>query len=226
MQDFFQGAWNFQYALLPCLTAYLIFDFPIIIRRFTRKVYVPIYFAFFPTGYSDELLAKYFDEDYFGQLGEPLAPSKMKSARLKIIAVSMASLTLTMSISPLIAGYCGSVFLSESQFTQFLWTLGIIKAILLLWSLYDLRFGFRIHKRVPPLTLTIIYICYWAALLYFTVSAKDWVDTKYAVGGTVAVIQGVLDFLIWEIGVGIVFVAVAGAVIGWWITDTTSDSDA
>ena len=217
MQDFFQNTWNFQYALLPCLTAYLIFDLPIIYRRFTRKVYVPIYFAFYPAGYSDELLAVYFDDDPFRM---SYAPDQMKSARFKIVAISVASLVLTMTISPLLAGFYGSVFLNESQFTQFLWTLGIIKAVFLLWSLHELIFGFRISRRVPPLMLTIIYVCYWGLLLYCTVWAKDWVEPRYAAGGVLEVLKGVLDFLFWEIGVEIFLVSVAGASIAWWITDT------
>lgn len=219
MAAFFEQAWGFEYAILPCLVAYLIFDMPIIVRRVTRKAYVPIYFAFFPAGYSDELLARYFDEDDFYQLGGPFPEGELGKARLKIIAVAVLSLTLTMTLSPLFAGLFGTYFLTQEQFTQFIWTLGIIKASLLLWACYDLTYRFQISDRVPIGVLAGIYSVYWTLLVYFTVKIQDWIEVQNELGGVSKVAQGLLDFVILEFGVEIVFVAVVGSLVAWWITE-------
>jgi len=139
LKDTFLIAWNFEYALIPCIIAHIVFDFPIILRRITRRIYVPIYFAFIPAGYSDELLAKYFDEDHYWVVGGPYPEEELKSARLRIIALSVGSLALTMTISPLAAGIFGTYALTPSQFLQFVWTLTIVKCFLLIWAYYDLR---------------------------------------------------------------------------------------
>jgi hypothetical protein len=90
--NYFIDAWEFRYALLPCLFAYFVFELPLVYRRLTRKLYVPIYFAFFPFGHSDELYARYFDEDYYWMAGGPFKKEERPNARIKIIWVSMLSL--------------------------------------------------------------------------------------------------------------------------------------
>lgn len=85
MWNFLGEVWHFEYAIVPCLLAYIVFDLPIIYRRITRRLYVPIYFAFFPFGYSDELYARYFDEDDFYMVGGPFRKTEVANARNKII---------------------------------------------------------------------------------------------------------------------------------------------
>lgn len=219
MKDFFWTAWSFEYALVPCIIAYIIFDLPIIVRRITRRIYVPIYFAFIPAGYSDELLAKYFDEDQFWMVGGPYPEGKMKSARLKIIAISVGSLALTMTLSPLAAGLFGTYALTPEQFSQFIWTLTVAKALLLCWAYYDLRYSFKIAERVPLSWLVASYVTYWVALIYFTIRVHEWVSIQNQIGGFTQVIEGLLDYVILELGVGIVFVSVVGAIVVWWFTE-------
>lgn len=226
MPNFLANAWAFEYALLPCIVAYLIFDLPIIIRRLTRRVYVPIYFAFFPAGYSDELLAKYFDEDYFWVVGGPYADEDLKSARFKILAVSVFSLLFTMALSPFSAALFGTYVLSDEQFTQFIWTLGIIKGALLLWAYYDMRFSFNISHRVPPTILAVIYLVYWTFLIYLTIRIHDWISSQNDAGGFSGVVRGLLDYLVLELGVGFFFTTVVSAILIWWLLDRRLDPDA
>lgn len=226
MLQFFSDAWVFQYALLPCFCAYIVFDLPIIIRRITRKAYVPIYFAFFPIGYSDELLAKYFDEDEFFVVGGPFPQELRKSARRKIIIKSVLSLVLTMTISPLLTGVFATYVLSGAQFTQFLWTLSILKAVFLLWAFYDIRYSFRVSHRVPLPLLALVYTLYWVALVYFTVTFHEWVQVQNAQGGFVQVGRGILDFIIFDMGFSILFAAVVGLFVVWWLTNDEQGSDA
>ena len=218
MLDYVEDAWAFEYALLPCLVAYIVFDLPIIIRRITRKIYVPIYFAFFPASYSDELLAKYFDEDDWYMVGGPFPQEEMGAARMKILTIAVLSLALTMTVSPLLTGLFSHYFLDASQFKQFVWTLGVVKAILLAWAVYDMKYTFNVSDRVPIGTLVAIYSAYWIALIYFTLRARSWVSEKAAAGGLENVISSVADFVIFDVGVGVLFYSVLGGILMWWLT--------
>jgi len=227
--QFLLDAWEFQYALLPCLTAYLIFDFPIVVRRITRKLYVPVYFAFFPFGFSDELYARYFDDDQYYVLGGPYPESERPTARVRIIWLSVLSLATTLFVSPFVAALYTHIALSDSEFLQFVWTLAIVKAVFLLWALYDLHFRYKITRAVPFAYLALTYIFYWGALLAILNRSKTWIDTTVEAGGLSAVFLGVLDFLVFEIGFQIFLVSLLGALIPWWVTrgiNGSADRDA
>lgn len=222
MWDFLGEIWSFEYAIIPCFIAYIFFDLPIIYRRITRRLYVPIYFAFFPYGYSDELYAKYFDEDFYYSIGGPYRRSDVKNARIKILWVSVLSLTLTMAISPFASALCSYYFLTNSQQTQFFYTLAIVKAAMLISSLYNLRWHYKISDVIPLRYITAMYIAYWVALLTFFDRGLDWVAKKDALGGFSAIANGLLDFFIYEIGVGVLFFGIIGFLIPWRLTDGTA----
>ncbi|WP_123642825.1 hypothetical protein [Histidinibacterium lentulum] len=222
MLAFLEEVWRFEYALLPCAIAYLVFDLPILYRRITRRLYVPIYFAFFPYGYSDELCARYFDEDHYHIVGGPFKDSEVKNARIRIIWISVISLILTMTISPFLTAIFSFLFLSDAQNTQFLYTLAIVKGALLIWSLYDLRWTYTVTSVVPISYIAFIYSCYWIAILTFYSRSLAWIADKHSVGGMTEVFNGILDFIIFEIGIGILFVAVLGFLIPWRLTYGTA----
>jgi len=115
---FLDEVWRFEHAVVPCLLAYLVFDLPIIYRRITRRLYAPVYIAFFPFGYSDELYTRYFDEDDYYMVGGPFREAEVTNARYKI-RVSVLSLTLTMVVSPFLAALFSYCFLTVAQQTQF-----------------------------------------------------------------------------------------------------------
>lgn len=218
MADIWSIAWSFEYALLPCLAAYIVFEIPIIIRRITRKLYVPVYFAFFPFGYSDELYAKYFDDDDWFVVGGPFRGAARKTARMRIIWVSMLSLVATMAFSPFAAALFSAYALTDSQFVQFMWTLGLVKGVLLLSSLYDLRFTYKVTDIVPISHISLVYLVYWGVLLVFTDRAKSWIEETISASGIWGVFSGLLDFLVFDIGVGVLLVAVLGFLIPWRLT--------
>ncbi|WP_298860773.1 hypothetical protein [uncultured Sulfitobacter sp.] len=223
--DILLNTWEFEYALVPCIIAYLIFDLPIIYRRVTRKAYVPIYFAFFPYGFSDELYAKYFDEDRFYMVGGPYRAVDKSKARTSIIWVSVLSLVLTMAISPFISGMFGHYILSSEQFTQFLWTLGIIKAVLLGTSLYNLRWEYQITDYVPISYIALIYIIYWGALLTLTINSYGWIAEQDSIGGFSSVMLSLWEFFLYDIGIQLALVAALGALIPWRLTQNFHPMD-
>lgn len=222
MGEYLERIWGFEYAVVPCLLAYAVFDLPILLRRITRRVYVPIYFAFFPYGFSDELYARYFDEDHYYRLGGGLQESEVKNARLKIIWVSVLSLALTMSLSPFITALFSYYFLSTDQQQQFFYTLGGIKLLLLMISLKDLHWKYRITDKVNIGWVALIYLGYWIAILTFYDRGLKWIAEKDALGGFAVIANSLLDFFVFDIGVGIVFVSVIGFLLPWRLTDGTA----
>lgn len=222
MQELLLDVWRFEYAIVPCLLAYMVFDLPIIYRRITRRLYVPIYFAFFPYGYSDELYARYFNEDEYWVVGGPLRKDEVKNARIKIIWVSVLSLALTMAISPFLAAMFSHFFLTAPQQAQFFYTLALVKGLMLAWSLYDLRWQYSVTKIVPAGYIATIYIFYWIALLTFYDRGLNWIAEQDAVGGLGAITSGLLDFFVYDIGVGILFVGVIGFLVPWRLTNGTA----
>lgn len=220
--EIIEDIWNFQYAVIPCLVAYLIFDIPIIYRRITRKLYVPIYFAFFPFGYSDELYARYFDEDVYCEVGGAFREEEVSAARTKIIWVSILSLALTMALSPFLAAMFSHYFLTSDQQIQFFYTLAVVKAIMLALSLYDMRWQYTVTDVVPYGYIATIYIIFWVALLTFYDRSFDWIVEKANVGGLHEIGEGLLDFVIFDVGIGILFVSVIGFLIPWRLTNGTA----
>lgn len=222
MWNFLDHVWRFEYAIVPCFIAYLVFDLPIIYRRITRRLYVPIYFAFFPFGYSDELYARYFDEDDYHLVGGPLHKHEVANARTKIIWISVLSLTLTMAASPFLAALFSHYYLTAEQQTQFFYTLAIVKASMLAWSLYDLRWQYTVTEAIPSGYIATIYVAYWIALLTFYDRGLNWVNEKDTIGGFNEIANSLLDFFIYDIGVGVLFVGIIGFLIPWRLTQGTA----
>jgi hypothetical protein len=185
-------------------------------------LYVPIYFAFFPFGYSDELYAKYFDEDDYYVVGGPFREREVKNARTKIIWVSVLSLALTMALSPFLAAMFSYYYLTAPQQVQFFYTLAVVKGLMLALSLYDLRWQYTITEIVPAGFIATIYLIYWIALLTFYDRGLTWIAEQDAVGGISAIANSLLDFFVYDIGVGILFVGVIGFLIPWRLTSGTA----
>jgi len=225
MPEILLQIWNFQYALVPCLAAYLVFDFATIVRRVTRKAYVPIYFMFFPYGYTDELYAQYFDEDTFLILGPPLTDEEKIYTRKKIIWLSMVSLIFSVLISPMMAGLFGYFVLNDYQFTQFMWTLFIVKLFLLARSLYDLKHVWVVGEAVSLYSIALIYALYLVAILINTHSAYEWVASHYSVGGINNMIWSFGRLLVQDFGITILGAAVFGWLIPWRITSVEVERD-
>lgn len=217
LQHYFHLAWVMQYPLIPCLTAYLIFELPIIYRRLTRRVYVPIYFAFSPFGYTDELYAKYFNEDSYWMVGGPFRGNERKYARQKIAMLAVLSATLTLILSPFLAATFSYYFLSTREFTFFFWTLAIVKAVLLGKSLYDLRFVWRVTDSIPFVYLVLLYLAYWGITLKVLDRCMQWIETK-ASGGFGNLLRSVTDLLVFELGSDILLVGLLTFFLSWLMT--------
>jgi len=225
MSNFLNQIWTFEYALVPCLAAYFVFDFPTLVRRITRKAYVPVYFMFFPFGFTDELYAKYFDEDDLQILGEPLTPAQKVEVRKKIIWVSCISLIFAVVVSPWIAGAFCYFALNDFQFVQFMWTLGIVKSILLIRSLLELRFVWQVEETVNIRWIAVIYVFYLISIITNTYIAHGWVADAYVNGGATNLAWNVAQLLVQDFGLTLVGAGLVGSLVPWRLTSVQGDRE-
>jgi len=133
------AAWAFKLSLFPTLLTYFIFDLPSLIRRITRRAYVPIYFMFFPLGHSDKLYAQYFNEDNFFGIGEAMSEAEKADLRTRIRLLSVASMIFATVFAPWLCGFLSAFYLTGEQFYEFVWFLMIVKSLLVAKALYELR---------------------------------------------------------------------------------------
>lgn len=212
------AAWQFEYALLPCLTAYLVFDIITIIRRVTRSVYLPLYFAFFPFGYTDNLYAQFNDHDPYLQLGDDLTDEEREAVGRRLRWVAAISMTISTILNPLIAGVFCYLFLTENQFYQFLVTLFVIKAALLTHSWFSLRNNwlFEIDKRMSAIAgLSVIYL---GAIIYFTERAYRWA-VENGQNGYADLARSIGEFVFEDVLVGIALVLFLSVLLSWRLND-------
>ena len=211
------SAWAFEYALLPCLTTYLVFDALAIARRLTRSVYLPIYFAFFPSSYTDDLYAQYFGDDQMWQLGGTFSPEQRRINRRKIIAVATLSLVAAAIIAPMIAGSFSYFILTGQQFIQFLWTLALIKTGLLAKSLWDLKRFWLMEGEGALKWIAMIYVGYLVTILHFTHRSYEWAVSKSPTS-FLDWLGYVRTFTVEEIGAKVLLIIALGVVFSWLMT--------
>lgn len=128
-----------------------------------------------------------------------------------------------MAVSPFLTAMFNYYFLTLEQQTQFFYTLAVVKALMLVWSVYDLRWQYKITDVVPAGYVATIYVIYWIALLTFYDRGLQWVAKRDAVGGLPAIANSLLDFFVYDIGVGILFVGVIGFLVPWRLTKGTAE---
>ena len=211
------AAWTFEYALLPCLTAYLVFDALAIVRRVTRSVYLPIYFAFFPTSYTDDLYAQYFGDDQMWQLGGTFSPEQRRNSRRKIIVIATLSLVAAAIIAPMVAGSFSYFFLTGQQFVQFLWTLALVKALLLAKILWDLKRFWLLEGEGALKWIAMIYMGYLITILHFTHRSYEWAVTKSPTS-FLDWLGYVRTFAVEEVGAKVILIIALGVVFSWLMT--------
>ena len=131
ISDLLNLAWTYKLSLMPVLLTYLIFDLPALIRRYTRRTYIPIYFMFFPLGYSDQMYAQYFNEDDVYGVGESMNDAQKQALRTRIQVTAIVSMIFAAVIAPWLCGFIAAFYLTQSQFLEFVWFLMILKTILI-----------------------------------------------------------------------------------------------
>lgn len=210
--------WEFKFSLVPVLTVYFVFEISTFVRRFMHIAYTPIYFMFFPLGHADSLYSYYFNEDEL-YLGANQTVEEKKKLRKKIISISVFSMVFSTVFNPAAAGIFAAYFLTISQFSEFLWFLVVLKSILISFSLYNVRRISFVEKSGSFPWLALIYALYIILIARIVSYSYEWgIDTIAKVGNS-GLLFAIIDFVIFDILIYIVFVALGGAAISYWMTD-------
>lgn len=216
--EFLYGAWSYKFSLLPVLSVYLVFEISTIIRRWARLAYTPIYFMFFPLGHADSLYSYYFNEDDL-YIGVGQTPREKNRTRRRIISISVFSMVFATVFNPAIAGLFAAKFLTASQFQEFFWTLAISKSIMIAFSLYRTRHISFVNKSGALPWLFLIYCVYLILICRIVDVSFIWGVQSFASSGLAGTVLQIVDFLIFDFVIYIIFVAMIGGAISYWMTD-------
>lgn len=218
-------AWQYKLSVFPILFTYIIFELSSIVRKLTRIAYTPIYFMFFPLGYSDELYATYFNEDDFYGIGERQTAMDKVRLRKRIISISTLSMIISTVFNPALAGAFAALFLSVDQFREFVLILLVVKIIQLSKSLYSVRHQSFVDKSGAFGWIVLIYIVY--VIIIFTVLRQTfwWTSAQISSLGLVGALDKMLNYVIVDMTIYILMVASISAAISYWMTDPKIISD-
>jgi hypothetical protein len=195
IKQFWLEIWTYKISLVPVLLTYLLFDSQAIYRRATKTFYVPIYFMIFPSGHSDKLYAEYFSEDDFYGEGQAMSDAEKKALRQKIIIAGIFSMVFATIVAPYVCGLISALYLTPQQFTEFLWSLMIVKSALIVHALYRVRFDSRAVNRGHAFYYIIaLYVAY----LYFVwrglTKSFNWAFAQMTTNGPWGLLNAVADF--------------------------------
>ena len=215
------AAWSFKLSLLPVLLTYFIFDLPAMIRRISRRAYVPIYFMFFPLGHSDKLYAQYFNEDDVFGVGETMSAKEKSDLRTRIRVQSVLSMIFATVVAPWLCGFVAAFYLTRDQFFEFAWLLMIVKSLLILKAILELRQNaWFVEKSNSFYYLCTIYVAYLLLILRGVTKSYTWTSTNLSSFGFFGTLWGLLDYAYIDIFINVIIVALATWAITTRYTDT------
>jgi hypothetical protein len=204
--EIFLSIWNFKFSLVPVLVTYLIFDLPALMRKLTRVAYVPIYFIFFPLGHSDRLYAQYFNEDWMLCEGASMTDEQKRRLRHEIQATAIISMIFATIVTPWLCGFIAALYLPVNQFTEFLFFVLIVKAILVAWSLWQLRGESpAVQKSLPYVAA--LYCVYLFLVWRGLTKAYDWTHQHLTTDGVMGLAVGLLDYAYVDIFINVLIVS-------------------
>jgi len=214
------AAWAFKLSLFPVLLTYFIFDFPALVRRLTRRAYVPIYFMFFPLGHSDKLYAQYFNEDNFYGVGDAMSDAEKAALRTKIRLLAVLSMIFATVVAPWLCGFLSAFYLTKEQFVEFVWFLMIVKSLLIAKALYQLRENaWFVETSNSFKYLCLIYVAYLVLILRGVTKSYAWASSNLSASGFLGTLWGLLDYAYVDLFINVIVVALAT----WAITTRYTD---
>lgn len=216
ISEIFSLAWAFKVSLLPVLFTYLLFDLPAIIRRITRRAYVPIYFMFFPLGHSDSLYAQYFNEDNMFGVGEAMSRAEKENLRTRIRVQAVLSMIFATVLAPWLCGFLAAFYLTREQFSEFIWFLMVLKTVLIINALYELhKNNWFVDATNSFKYLIVIYATYLALILRGITKSYDWTSANLTSNGFFGTLWGLIDYAYIDIFINVIVVA-----LGTWAITT------
>ena len=220
--DLLWQIWSYKISVAPVLVTYLLFDLPAIVRKLTRVAYVPIYFIFFPSGHSDRLYAQYFNEDWFYGDGQSMTGEEKGRLRHRIQATAVLSMVFATIVAPWLCGFISAFYLTTNQFMEFLWSLIVIKAILIGWVLLKLRReSLAATKGNSFYYLLLLYISYLFLVWRGLTKSYEWTHSNLEGKGFFGLAAGLLDYAYVDIFINIVIVAA----VTWGLTTLFTNPD-
>jgi hypothetical protein len=214
----FEQIWNYKIQLAPIFLAFVIFEIPTLIRKWKKMYYVPIYFALFPLDELNKEIAIYFGEEYETHKGADYTSEQAEKVRKKIIQISMISLFLAAVVTPLIAGFISSLFLSRDLLAPFLVFLVAVKAKRIVDSLIGLR-GESIGTKKNTALIATTYVTYLGTAVEMFRTAYNYGQPFAAAHNWGGLASDLSTLIFGKVIVGGIIMAVMGSVVTSLILD-------
>jgi hypothetical protein len=176
---------------------------------------------FFPLGAADKQYAQYVNEDDFYQIGASMSDAEKVQLRQKIIATSALSMGFSMILSPMLTGVYSALTMDRDIFLQFLSFLLAIKFMMLTYSAFEIRKVSFVDISGAFIGVVFLYLFYLLAIWRISLASYDWSSRLVASSGAIGLLYGVIDFVIFEIGIYILVAALAGGAVSYWMTKPT-----
>lgn len=196
--------WAYQVRLLPVLSAIGVYAGIQLLRKLSKFLYMPSYFAIFPLSMLQGQLASYFGEDMHG---EYLTLKRGRKRSPALFAMALLSIFLTFAIVPIITGFLVAFVLTAQDFKGFLLVLIGAEAIRCGHAAYDFA---HYRGNWKPVILyfgsfyAVYLICLFESLrigFRFSIPFTDRQD--YA--GLFFALEGQFSGLVlWGLGVGVI----------------------
>lgn len=160
--------WEYQIQVIPIITLVFIYELGFFIRKYNRKVYIPVYFTVFPFSETNLNVAQFLGEDYWYDDGKIDTENKKKAKLLQIRNISLISLAISAIIIPCAIGLIASFIVDSKTFIDFIIVLFTYKIVEFGISLK--HFGDRHYKKARIYELGFVYIIYLLTSWYLLYS--------------------------------------------------------
>lgn len=166
--DVLLNIWEYQIHVVPIIVLVLIYELGFFIRKYKRRVYIPVYFSVFPFSETNLNVAQFLGEDYWYDTDKVDTDTKKKEKLLQIRYISMISLAISAIIIPIATGLIAHFIVDRKIFTDFVIVLFTYKTMEFGVALK--HFGDRGYQNARIYELGTVYIIYLITSWYLLYS--------------------------------------------------------
>jgi len=218
-------------AVISGLSAALLYELVVRVRKFLDVAYVPIYFSFLPLEVLNRDLSLYLGDDFFLGPGEGEKPNPAEAKRLKrrIVRLGAAAAAVSSVILPGVTGFSAAFYMPRVGLWPALAFILLRQGFLMATSIRDFYSHALIADPKTISHLRIVYFLYLSAILYVFHTSYAWTRPYVEKGDFSGLAGNVIALLIGKVLVIGILVALVAQVFLASLTDrhipTLDDKD-
>lgn len=190
--------WNVHVQIFPVILTLLLVEIPGLTRLLFRIPYVPVYFVLFPFNVLNKDLSIYFNEDFFMGEGAALNADQLKQQRKEILKKAGFSFSISLGLTPFIAGFISAFFLPKTSLLGFLIILVAYKLIGIIRSAMDFQRHSQFGAKAIMLYIA-TYLVYFTAFIKLFHTSYAWTEPFVTSSNWLGLANNILDILVVDI---------------------------